>query len=188
MKLFIVFFFPLQDKAGHWLQTKVYHFADGTGRDGDNTWFMLEPKHNLVSAIWTDNTYMDLAWDVVNNKVVFQVYITGENKVHTTVTLLNLKDLEQYTVRTFKKPLPDEDVKAIRHCNLIPFSFTRCGLKETVLQANAAVKSKRTFHVPIHFVHQTENHQFILPKRKFGSRTNNQMEGICSSIADVSVN
>ena len=169
-----------QDKNGMLQQTELYHFTDHTGNEGDNTWFTLEPKHHLVSAIWTDYIYIGLDWDIKKRLVEFDVHITAPDR--NTHAKFNLMDLSQLVVLenldlniTGKKHKPNQD------CNRLPFVVKQCGKNVTKLVVSATVKTEKgEFTMPARYHTAKDGYEFVLPKERFENSKRSVIRNQCS--------
>ena len=177
----------LQDTNGMLQQTELYHFTDHTGNEGDNTWFTLEPEHHLVSAIWTNYTYIGLEWDIQRRLVEFDVHITADDrKTHAKFNLVDLsqlKVLENLDLNvTGKHNEPNEE------CNRLPFTVTQCGKKVTKLVVNATIKARKEFTMPARYLTRKGGYEFVLPKAQFTNNKSIVIEKQCSFAIKVRFN
>ena len=154
--------------------------TDYTGNDGDNTWFTLEPKHHLVSSIWTNGTYIGLKWEIAKRRVVFEVYLTTKIKIHTRITVLDLDQLLE--LKNVPVNITIEQLDSGDHCVGLPFDVEQC--EDDALVTKCLVKTDKTFVVPGRYVPSQKNYEFLLPKEKFNGSSPMH---ICTSIARVGV-
>ena len=168
-----------QDTNGMLQQTELYHFTDHTGNEGDNTWFTLEPEHHLVSAIWTDYTYIGLEWDITKRLVEFDVHITADDR--KTHAKFNLVDLSQLMVlENLDLNITGKDNKPNEECNRLPFTVTQCGTRVTKLVVNATINATKDFTLPARYLTKKGRYEFVLPKARFTNNTPAVIEQQCS--------
>ena len=181
------YFLVIQDDKGHLIQSELYHFTDKTGNDGDNTWFMVEPKFSLVSAIWTKNTYIKLNWDIRARRVTFQVYIRGTVAVDTIVTVLDLDQLEELDPKSNKFNFTRIVLEPSEHCVTIPFDVHQCGKHAKDLIVTAEVMARIGFILPARYLTKTEKYEFLLPEDRFEDNTNEAVQGQCFGASKVNI-
>ena len=165
-------------------QTELYHFTDHTRNEGDNTWFTLEPEHHLVSAIWTNYTYIGLEWDIQKRLVEFDVHITAtDRKTHAK---FNLVDLSQLVVlENLDLNITGKDNKPNEDCNRLPFTVTQCDKKVTKLVVNATITAKKDFTMPARYLTKKGGYEFVLPEAQFTNNKPAVIEKQCSSAIKV---